>query len=80
MYGYRYHLNFDIDTVVNAILTLFAAVTRVMPRYKTDKGSVVQNLAIQNIQARVRMVVSILSRIVTRSLVNGTSFPTCSPN
>jgi NAD+ synthase (glutamine-hydrolysing) len=80
MHGYRYHLNFDIDTVVNAILTLFAAVTGVMPRYKTDRGSVAQNPATQNIQARVRMVVSILSRDVMESLVNGTSFSICSLN
>ena len=65
IHKYRYHLNFDIDTVFNAILMLFAAVTHVMPRYKTDGGSVVQNLAVQNIQARVRMVVSILNRNTT---------------
>jgi NAD+ synthase (glutamine-hydrolysing) len=66
-----YHLNFDIDTVVNAILTLFAAVTRVMPRYKTDRGSVVQNLAIQNIQARVRMVLSYLFAQLVPSICLG---------
>jgi NAD+ synthase (glutamine-hydrolysing) len=61
LHGCRYHLNFDIDTIVDAILKLFAAVTRVMPRYKNDGGSVAQNLALQNIQARVRMVVSLFN-------------------
>jgi NAD+ synthase (glutamine-hydrolysing) len=59
--GYRYHLNFDIDTIVDAILKLFTTVTRVIPRYKNDGGSVAQNLALQNIQARVRMVVSLFN-------------------
>lgn len=59
MYGYRYHLNFDIDTIIDAILKLFAAVTHVLPRFKNEGGSVAENLAVQNIQARVRMVVSI---------------------
>lgn len=59
LYDSRYHFNFDIDTIVDAILKLFATVTHVMPRFKSDGGSVAQNLAVQNIQARTRMVVSI---------------------
>jgi NH3-dependent NAD+ synthetase len=59
LHGCRYHLNFDIDTIIHAILKLFTTVTRVLPKYKNDGGSVAQGLAVQNIQARVRMVVSI---------------------
>jgi NH3-dependent NAD+ synthetase len=71
LYGCRYHLNFDIDTIVDAILKLFAAVTHVLPRYKNDGGSVAQNLAVQNIQARVRMVVSIsLSSLIANGIDN----------
>jgi NAD+ synthase (glutamine-hydrolysing) len=29
-----YHLNFDIDTVVSAVVTLFTTVTKFTPRYK----------------------------------------------
>jgi NAD+ synthase (glutamine-hydrolysing) len=54
------HLSFDIDTVVAALLALFVAVTRRTPRFKVDGGSVAENLALQNIQARLRMVVAFL--------------------
>jgi NH3-dependent NAD+ synthetase len=71
LYDCRYHLNFDIDTIVDAILKLFAAVTHVVPRYKNDGGSVAENLGLQNIQARVRMVVSIsLSSLIANGIDN----------
>ena len=54
------HLSFDIDTVVAALLALFVAVTRRTPRFKVDGGSVAENLALQNIQARLRMVIAFL--------------------
>ena len=47
-----YHCDFDIDTVVTAITTLFTAVTRFTPRYKMYGGTSATNLALQNIQAR----------------------------
>ena len=65
-----YHLNFDIDTVVSAVISLFTTVTRFTPRYKMHGypipqyhhllichrygGSSASNLALQNIQARLR--------------------------
>jgi NAD+ synthase (glutamine-hydrolysing) len=55
-----YHLNFDIDTVVKAITTLFTTVTSYVPKYKVHGGTPAANLALQNIQARTRMVLSYL--------------------
>lgn len=50
-----YHLDFDIDTVVEAVITLFTAVTTFLPKYKIYGGTQASNLALQNIQARLRM-------------------------
>ena len=55
-----YHLDFNINTVVNAITTLFTAITLLVPRYKMHGGTQTTNLALQNIQARTRMVMSYL--------------------
>ncbi|WFD42631.1 NAD(+) synthase (glutamine-hydrolyzing) [Malassezia psittaci] len=55
-----YHYSFDIDSVVNAILGLFSLVTKHTPRFKVHGGSPAENLALQNIQARSRMVLSYL--------------------
>ncbi|KAL3691309.1 hypothetical protein R1sor_004960 [Riccia sorocarpa] len=54
------HLNMKIDSVVSALLTLFSAVTGRMPRYKVDGGTQAENLALQNIQARIRMVLAFM--------------------
>ena len=55
-----YHLNINIDTVVNALKKLFTGITGKTPQFKTDGGSIVENQALQNIQARLRMVISYL--------------------
>lgn len=39
-----YHLNFDIDTVVSAVTTLFSAVTNFTPRYKMYRRPMQQYL------------------------------------
>ena len=52
------HLDVSIDTVVSAVLHFFAAVTKKTPKFKVDGGTNVENLALQNIQARIRMVLS----------------------
>lgn len=54
------HLSFDIDGVIAALLALFVAVTRHTPRFKVDGGGMAENLALQNIQARLRMVIAFL--------------------
>ncbi|KAH9603123.1 hypothetical protein KSS87_002697, partial [Heliosperma pusillum] len=55
-----WHLNLSIDTVISALLTLFQTLTGKGLRYKVDGGSNPENLALQNIQARVRMVVAFM--------------------
>ncbi len=55
-----YHLNINIDTLVNALKKLFTGITGKTPQFKTEGGSTVENQALQNIQARLRMVISYL--------------------
>lgn len=53
-----YHIDLDMDVVVTAILTLFTSVTNMTPRFKVHGGSGAENLALQNIQARLRMLLA----------------------
>lgn len=57
-----YHLSLTIDTVVEAVVALFtAAVTGGRrPRFRAHGGTNAENLALQNIQARLRMVLAFL--------------------
>ncbi|XP_042413861.1 glutamine-dependent NAD(+) synthetase-like [Zingiber officinale] len=55
-----WHLNVDIDGVISALLSLFQTLTGKCLRYKVDGGSNTENLALQNIQARVRMVLAFM--------------------
>ncbi|KAL8749211.1 MAG: hypothetical protein Q9184_006898 [Pyrenodesmia sp. 2 TL-2023] len=55
-----YHVDIDIDSVTNAIVNVFYGWSRWMPRFKSSGGSVAENLALQNIQARSRMVLAYL--------------------
>jgi NAD+ synthase (glutamine-hydrolysing) len=55
-----YHLDLNIDTVYHAVTTLFTTVTSYVPKYKMYGGTPASNLALQNIQARLRMVLSYL--------------------
>ena len=52
------HLDMQIDSVVSSLVSFFASVTRRTPKFKIDGGCEVENLALQNIQARLRMVLS----------------------
>lgn len=54
------HLDVNIDSVVSALIALFQAITGKRPKYKVDGGSNAENLALQNIQARLRMVLAYL--------------------
>ena len=54
------HLSVAIDIVVGAVVSFFIAVTGKTPKFKVDGGSKAENLALQNIHARVRMVLSFL--------------------
>ena len=55
-----FHINIDIDTVTAAIAKLFSTWSGWMPRFKSNGGSVAQSVALQNIQARTRMVLAYL--------------------
>lgn len=55
-----WHLDVSIDGVVSALLTLFQTLTGKRPRYKLDGGSNIENLGLQNIQARIRMVLAFM--------------------
>ena len=53
-----FHLHANIDGIVSAFLALFVHLTGKRPQFKINGGSTVENLALQNIQARSRMVLS----------------------
>ncbi|KAF8655132.1 hypothetical protein HU200_061269 [Digitaria exilis] len=55
-----FHLNVPIDSIVSAFLSLFETLTGKRPRYKVDGGSNAENLGLQNIQARSRMVLAFM--------------------
>lgn len=55
-----YHLEINIDGAVSALLNIFNLVTGLSPKFRTQGGCPRQNLALQNIQARIRMVLSYL--------------------
>lgn len=52
------HLDTKIDSVVSALVTFFSSMTHKTPKFKVDGGCELENLALQNIQARLRMVLS----------------------
>lgn len=54
------HLNINIDLAVKGILGIFSAVTGMWPKFRANGGSNRENLALQNVQARVRMVLAYL--------------------
>ncbi|PVU97027.1 hypothetical protein BB561_000841 [Smittium simulii] len=55
-----YHISLDFSAVVASILSVFAIVTNRTPQYTLNGGSNPENLALQNIQARLRMVLAYL--------------------
>eukprot|EP00891_Asterochloris_glomerata_P006489 jgi/Astpho2/6489/e_gw1.00096.52.1_t len=52
------HLDVKMDLVVDSMAKLFSIITGKTPRFKADGGSNAENLALQNIQARLRMVLA----------------------
>lgn len=55
-----YHCGVTIDTAVSAVMAIFTTITGKVPRFSTHGGSARESLALQNIQARLRMVFSYL--------------------
>ncbi len=53
-----YHIDLNMDSLVTAVRNLFAYVTGVKPQFRVHGGSAAENLALQNIQARLRMVIA----------------------
>uniref|UniRef100_A0A3B3XLH7 Glutamine-dependent NAD(+) synthetase n=1 Tax=Poecilia mexicana TaxID=48701 RepID=A0A3B3XLH7_9TELE len=54
------HVNINIDVAVKGILGIFSVVTGRWPQFHANGGSNRENLALQNVQARVRMVLAYL--------------------
>jgi NAD+ synthase (glutamine-hydrolysing) len=55
-----YHLAIGIDVAVKAVLGIFSTVTGFFPKFRARGGSARENLALQNVQARLRMVLAYL--------------------
>lgn len=53
-------MDVKIDIIVSAVVSFFTTFTGKTPKFKVEGGSSAENLALQNIQARLRMVVSFL--------------------
>lgn len=54
------HFNIGIDEAYDSIVNIFAKATGKTPKFESQGGTMNEDLALQNIQARVRMVVSYL--------------------
>jgi NAD+ synthase (glutamine-hydrolysing) len=55
-----YHLSIKIDLMVEAVIKVFAMTTNKTPRFTVRGGTNAEDLALQNIQARLRMVTAYL--------------------
>jgi len=55
-----YHLSIKIDLVIAALLQMLLIATDMVPRFLSQGGTKVEDLALQNIQARIRMVTAYL--------------------
>lgn len=55
-----FHIDMNMDSVVTSVRELFTTVTGFTARFRSDGGSPRENLALQNIQARLRMVLAYL--------------------
>lgn len=55
-----HHLDVRMDLVVTAMARLFAVITGKTPQFRVHGGTSVENLALQNIQARLRMVLAFM--------------------
>ncbi|VEU21451.1 DEKNAAC102707 [Brettanomyces naardenensis] len=55
-----FHVDLNMDSIVTTIVNVFEVTTGQKPVYKVFGGSNIENLALQNIQARVRMVLAYL--------------------
>ncbi len=54
------HINFEISEIVNALKNCFMKTFKKEPKFISEGGSAVEDLALQNIQSRTRMCISYL--------------------
>jgi len=55
-----YHLSIKIDLMVEAVVKVFTMTTKKTPKFSVHGGTNAEDLALQNIQARLRMVTAYL--------------------
>jgi NAD+ synthase (glutamine-hydrolysing) len=55
-----YHLSIKIDLMVQAVIKVFTMTTGKTPQFSSRGGTMSEDLALQNIQARLRMVMAYL--------------------
>ncbi|KAG7355090.1 NAD+ synthetase [Nitzschia inconspicua] len=55
-----YHLTVPIDLMVKAVIQVFTITTKLTPHFQIHGGTMAEDLALQNIQARLRMVTAYL--------------------
>jgi NAD+ synthase (glutamine-hydrolysing) len=55
-----YHLTVPIDLMVRAVIQVFSITTKLTPTFQVHGGTLAEDLALQNIQARLRMVTAYL--------------------
>ncbi|RLV96095.1 Glutamine-dependent NAD [Spathaspora sp. JA1] len=55
-----YHVDLNMDSLVSSVVSIFEVVTGKRPIFKIFGGNNIENLALQNIQARLRMVLAYL--------------------
>ncbi|SJM82793.1 Glutamine-dependent NAD(+) synthetase [Zygosaccharomyces bailii] len=55
-----YHIDLKMDKIVSSMVAIFEVATGKRPIFKIFGGSQIENLALQNIQARLRMVLGYL--------------------
>ena len=65
-----YHIDIDITKVTDAVLSIFTSWAHWTPRFRSQGGSSAENLALQNIQARSRMVLGICPSYLPLALAN----------
>ena len=51
----------SIDTVIESLVILFSNTFGKTPKFVSNGGTMTEDLALQNIQARIRMVIAYLS-------------------
>ena len=57
---FHFRSGITIDAAVSAVLGIFTAVSGKIPKFKLYGGTHRENLALQNVQARLRMVLAYL--------------------